>query len=244
MGKRTILVLITAVIAVVYGYQYYLYRSETVRLERRLGQGEDLFRKVRMLEKKKPDLTKRIEALKNDVWEMRSILPPSLEIDRFIEIFEKVAGTFGVEVLDSHHEEEERDFYLVSRIRFRLAGTEEGVESVRNRLDMMARVVKWVEWKPADDGHDLLVEIYAIPFPEEKEGRRGDILPATPAERESRVWIWPLKGKVEEAVKRLRAIRIRLKEHAEILELDAELRDRQSDLKKRIELITQLRHKR
>ena len=241
MGKRAILILIPVVLAIVCGFQYYAYRSEMVEMDYQLEKGEHLLRIARLLEKKETELKARINMLDTDISDIRRILPLSLYVDRFMKRFEAAAVSSGVEIINVDHRESRREFYRTSRLRFRISGPEEGRERLRKEISQSERLVKWIEERPVGDGYDLLLEIYSVPSPVKKDSFDRGELRVTRAERGSRVWLWPFKGKIAGTKERLGLLRSQLRGYSGILKTDAKLRALNKELKMLIDILAHLK---
>jgi Tfp pilus assembly protein PilO len=128
---------------------------------------EDLRKEIQKLEvtaSKLVDFQREVAELELRLEELHRILPLSLDIPVFAGELRKCAEDSGVTIQAAFHETPySRRHYQKADVFVYVAGDPEAVDAMKRRVGDLERLVKWVDQQPTPAGHEVTLEVYAMP---------------------------------------------------------------------------------
>ena len=235
MGKKVLAGLaisLLALLLILFIIQYSTYKSEENELSFHLEERRRYLDRVRIAEGDREGLERQLNETEYDISKALALVPVSLDVDRFLESFRRLAESSHVSVQEHSHKESKGEFYSVSELSFRLSAAEADMEGFWRRIDDLERLVKWIERRAMGSGYEIKFRIFAMPWLQKKQHDENRLMKSLCQEFGSEVWLWPFSERLAEIKMKLDNLCSTLRKHAVTVEALERYQSRKADLKK------------
>ncbi|MBW1744302.1 MAG: hypothetical protein JRJ47_12880 [Deltaproteobacteria bacterium] len=184
--------------------QYLTYRSESRTLTAAIRWVDHQLRRVQAVERQPAKLSQVFKGVEEKLSQQRLQVPAKLDVGGFLDHFSAMASRFDVEVKASQGESSSRDFYDQATLRLKLAGDDKDVRTLLEKLSTGDRLTRYKVLQWTNKECDIELSIFSIPEAEEEPLGVFDIQAC--AEFNSRVWLWPFKGRIQDRYEELNSL--------------------------------------
>jgi hypothetical protein len=184
--------------------QYVTYRSERQTLASAIDWADHQLRRVRAVERQPGRLDQAIKGVEEKLSQQRLQVPATLDVEGFLNHFAAMVNEFDVEVKASHAEFLSLDFYDQATLELKLAGDDKDIRALLETVGSGDRLTQYKVLQCANKECDIELSIFSIPQPEEEHLNVFDMQAC--AEFNSKVWLWPLKGRIQDKYGELEAL--------------------------------------
>jgi DNA-directed RNA polymerase subunit L len=191
------------VVGALFAQQYFTYQSETQALSGAVRWVDHQLKRVEALERQPGKLDETVKGIEEKLFRQRLKVPPTLNVERFLEHFSTRAGGFGVEVKESHAESVSLDFYDQATLKLKLAGDDKDIRAFLKELSTGERLTQHNVSHCANKECSVEISIYSVPEPEEEPSSMFDIQAC--GEFNSKVWLWPFASRIQDRCEELKA---------------------------------------
>jgi hypothetical protein len=192
------------VLSAFFAQQYFTYQSETQTLTWAARWADHQLRRVQAAERPPGRLGEAINAVEEKLSRQRLQVPATLDVEGFLTHFTAMAREFDVEVRASHAEFLSLDFYDQAILKLKMAGDDKDIRALFEKLGTGDRLMRYKVLECANKECSVSLFIFSVPEPEEEP--RGVFNTEACSEFNSKVWLWPLKGRIQERYEELRTL--------------------------------------
>ena len=184
--------------------QYVTYRSESQTLASSVRWIDHQLKRIQAVERQPGRLDQALKGVEVKLSQQRLQVPATLDVEGFLDYFSAMAGRFDVEVKAGQSESSSSAFYDQATLRLKLAGDDENVRALLEKLRTGDRLMRYKVLQCADKECDIELSIFSVPDLEEEPLNVFDIQAC--AEFNSKVWLWPFKGRIQDRYEELKIL--------------------------------------
>ena len=233
--------ILLAVLIITVLRQYSVYHKERNILFISEFRIRDKLRRAKMKEQDFENLVNERAKAERQLTQLHALLPEKIGVDGFLDRFSAFAKEFSVQIHNTQVEKKNRDFYVEALIRMTLHGSEKNVRGLTERQLKEKRLTSWKTFREGENTFTIEIHIYAI---NEWKPKKIDIEKTMCPEFETKVWLWPFKGKIEKMHQELDDLCKRSQDHFEALKRIEELADKRQNITTGVEILRELEKKR
>jgi hypothetical protein len=182
--------------------QYVTYRSESRTLAAAIHRVDHELRRIQAVEGQPSRLDEAIKGVEEKLSQQRLQVPATLDVEGFLNYFAAMVNEFDVEVKASHAEFLSLDFYDQATLELKLAGDDKAIRALLDKVSSGTRLTQHKVLQCANKECDVELTIFSVPEPEEEHLSVFDM--HTCAEFNSKVWLWPFQGRIQDRCEELK----------------------------------------
>ncbi|MBW1943329.1 MAG: hypothetical protein JRJ51_10915 [Deltaproteobacteria bacterium] len=193
--------------------------------------------RAKVKEKNWKKFTNETLEIEHQVNELNALLPPKLGVESFLDQFSFLANGFNIEVRNAHRVVKQRDFYVEALLSMTLYGNEKDVRALIEKQLGEKRLTSWKTLRGTEKTFPIEIIIYSI---KQWKPKKIDIDKIMCPEFESKIWLWPFKGRIEKKHHELDDLCKKAQDHFKTLKLIEELIAKKRYLNLRVHIFKEL----
>ena len=225
------------VLVALFMHQHGVYRSEREALDLAVYQIERELKRARVWDTDAANLSAKKREVEVQITALHRMLPAKLEIKAFIDRFETIAGELDIQATLVKAFSEKKDFWGEASLSFRLRGRADAMRALVVRQHRSPRLLSWKRLSISDNTAQVELIIYAMPDRREEQSVEPRLCDGV----DSRVWLWPYKGRIDRISGRLNTLCGEFRDRSENIRTIRELERKMKYLKTGTEVAGELK---